>query len=65
MIPIFLIWNLFLVTVIFEGSGYKLQTVVAVSKGNIVFIDAPKETLTNVPFPAKGYSFTVKFRFVA
>ncbi|KAA8548147.1 hypothetical protein F0562_004591 [Nyssa sinensis] len=47
--------------VIFEGSGLKLQTTVTVKRGNIVFVDAPDETLTNVPFPAKGYSFSVKF----
>uniref|UniRef100_A0A5B7BTW7 BIG2 domain-containing protein n=1 Tax=Davidia involucrata TaxID=16924 RepID=A0A5B7BTW7_DAVIN len=47
--------------VIFEGSGLKLQTAVTVLKGNIVFVDAPEETLTNIPFPAKGYRFSVKF----
>ncbi|XP_059670096.1 nuclear pore complex protein GP210 isoform X2 [Cornus florida] len=47
--------------VIFEGSDLKLQTEVTVSNGNIVLVDAPKETLTNVPFPVKGYGFPVKF----
>lgn len=42
----------------------KLQTAVTVLEGNIVVIDAPREMLTNVPFPAKGYCFPVKFRFV-
>ncbi|KAK4603548.1 hypothetical protein RGQ29_012174 [Quercus rubra] len=47
--------------VIFEGSGLKLQTLVTVLTGDIVSVDAPKETLTNVPFPLKGYNFLVKF----
>ncbi|PSS30358.1 Nuclear pore complex protein [Actinidia chinensis var. chinensis] len=47
--------------VIYEGSSLKLQTAVTVLKGYIVFIDAPTEMLTNVPFLAKGYSFPVKF----
>lgn len=42
----------------------KLQTLVTVITGDIVSVDAPKETLTNVPFPTKGYNFLVKFRFV-
>ncbi|XP_028091019.1 nuclear pore complex protein GP210 isoform X1 [Camellia sinensis] len=47
--------------VIFKNSSLKLQTEVTVLKGTIVFIDAPKEMLTNVPIPAKGYSFPVRF----
>ncbi|CAK9176162.1 unnamed protein product [Ilex paraguariensis] len=47
--------------VIFDGSNLKLQTTVTVLKGNIVSVHAPKETLTNVPFPLKGYSFSVGF----
>ncbi|THG11417.1 hypothetical protein TEA_017122 [Camellia sinensis var. sinensis] len=47
--------------VIFKNSSLKLQTAVTVLKGTIVFIDAPKEMLTNVPIPAKGYSFPVRF----
>ncbi|KAL6960548.1 hypothetical protein U1Q18_038311 [Sarracenia purpurea var. burkii] len=47
--------------VIFEGSSLKIQTAVTVLKGDSVFIDAPREMLTNVPAPAKGYSFPVKF----
>lgn len=47
--------------VVFEGSSLKLQTAVTVLKGNILLIDAPREMLTNVPFPAKGYCFPVKF----
>ncbi|KAL6325944.1 hypothetical protein AAG906_038435 [Vitis piasezkii] len=30
-------------------------------KGKIVLVDAPMETLTNAPIPAKGYNFSVKF----
>ncbi|XP_010528227.1 PREDICTED: nuclear pore complex protein GP210 [Tarenaya hassleriana] len=47
--------------VIFEGQEMKLQTKVTVLSGNTIYVDAPKETLTNVPFPTKGYSFPVKF----
>ncbi|XP_015576193.2 nuclear pore complex protein GP210 isoform X1 [Ricinus communis] len=47
--------------VIFESPSMKLQTTVTVVSGNIVSVDAPKETLTNVPYPTKGYSFSVKF----
>ncbi|CAL5434444.1 unnamed protein product [Camellia sinensis] len=47
--------------VIFKNSSLKLQTAVTVLKGTIVFIDAPKEMLTNVPIPTKGYSFPVRF----
>ncbi|XAR51910.1 hypothetical protein NMG60_11006706 [Bertholletia excelsa] len=45
--------------VIFEGSSIRLQTAVTVLKGNVIFIDAPREMLTNVPSPAKGYRFAV------
>ncbi|KAI3474918.1 hypothetical protein Pfo_030229 [Paulownia fortunei] len=47
----------------FESSSlrFKLHTLVTVLKGNIVSVDAPREILTNVPFPAKGYAFSVKF----
>ncbi|XP_050223905.1 nuclear pore complex protein GP210 [Mercurialis annua] len=47
--------------VIFESSSMKLQTEVTVISGNIASVDAPKEMLTNVPYPTKGYSFSVKF----
>ncbi|XP_028054842.1 nuclear pore complex protein GP210-like isoform X1 [Camellia sinensis] len=50
--------------VIFKNSSLKLQTAVTVLKGTIVFIDDPKEMLTNVPIPAKGFSFPVRFGFV-
>ncbi|XP_028095694.1 nuclear pore complex protein GP210-like isoform X3 [Camellia sinensis] len=63
MVLIYLAWNSFLQTVIFKNSSLKLQTAVTVLKGTIVFIDAPKEMLTNVPIPAKGYSFPVRFRY--
>nr|XP_011462530.1 PREDICTED: nuclear pore complex protein GP210-like isoform X2 [Fragaria vesca subsp. vesca] len=38
----------------------KLWTTVTVLTDDIVSIDAPRETLTNVPFPTKGYNFSVK-----
>ncbi|KAJ9135376.1 hypothetical protein P3X46_032567 [Hevea brasiliensis] len=47
--------------VAFESPSMKLQTAVSVLSGNVVTIDAPKEMLTNVPYPTKGYSFSVKF----
>ncbi|KAG8634965.1 hypothetical protein MANES_17G112100v8 [Manihot esculenta] len=47
--------------VYFESPSMKLQTEVTVLSGNIVTVDAPKEMLTNVPYPSKGYSFPVKF----
>ncbi|CAI9763181.1 unnamed protein product [Fraxinus pennsylvanica] len=45
----------------FNSSSFKLQTSVTVLKGNIVSVNAPKDTLTNVPFPTNGYGFSVKF----
>ncbi|XWS40691.1 hypothetical protein CRYUN_Cryun17cG0017400 [Craigia yunnanensis] len=45
----------------FESSGVKLQTTVTVLPGSTLVVDAPKEMLTNVPFPSQGYSFSVKF----
>lgn len=48
----------------FEAQGLKLRTSITVLAGNIVSVDPPKEMLTNVPFPTKGYSFLVKIRFV-
>lgn len=43
--------------VFFECPSMKLQTEITVLSGNIVSIHAPKEILTNIPYPAKGYSF--------
>ncbi|KAG4381930.1 hypothetical protein GLYMA_15G246500v4 [Glycine max] len=37
----------------FHYGRLKLQTTITVLKGNYIFVDAPKETLTNVPFPSK------------
>ncbi|CAN6929466.1 unnamed protein product [Brassica oleracea] len=48
--------------VTFEGHGLKLQTKVTVLLGNTIYVDSPRETLTNVHVPAEGYSFPVKFR---
>ncbi|KAK2365493.1 nuclear pore complex protein GP210 [Trifolium repens] len=39
----------------------KLQTTITVLKGHSISVDAPKGMLTNVPYPAKGYNFSVKF----
>ncbi|OMO69335.1 Bacterial Ig-like, group 2 [Corchorus olitorius] len=50
-----------LTQVTFESSGVKLQTKVTVLPGSSLIMDAPKEMLTNVPFPSQGYSFSVKF----
>ncbi|OMO59291.1 Bacterial Ig-like, group 2 [Corchorus capsularis] len=50
-----------LTQVSFESSGVKLQTKVTVLPGSSLIMDAPKEMLTNVPFPSQGYSFLVKF----
>ncbi|KAJ8750145.1 hypothetical protein K2173_014060 [Erythroxylum novogranatense] len=47
--------------VIFKCSGINLQTAVTVISGNVISIDVPEEMLTNVPYPTKGYSFSVKF----
>ncbi|PIN01198.1 Nuclear pore complex, gp210 component [Handroanthus impetiginosus] len=44
----------------FESSNCKLHTTVTVLKGHMVSVDAPGGILTNVPFPAKGYAFSVK-----
>ncbi|KAM0958021.1 hypothetical protein EV1_023125 [Malus domestica] len=46
--------------VYFEASSLKLRTTVIVPTEDIVSVDAPTETLTNVPFPTKGYNFYVK-----
>lgn len=47
--------------VFFQSNSMKLWTKVKVLSGNIVRVDAPKEMLTNVPPPVKGYNFLVKF----
>ncbi|OVA20622.1 Bacterial Ig-like [Macleaya cordata] len=47
--------------VIFEGSRLKLQTAVTVLSVNVVLVDSPAETLTNIPFPTKGYNFSIRF----
>ncbi|XP_045812556.1 nuclear pore complex protein GP210 isoform X2 [Trifolium pratense] len=39
----------------------KLQTTITVLKGHSISVDAPKGMLTNVPYPTKGYNFSVKF----
>ncbi|XP_050383609.1 nuclear pore complex protein GP210 [Argentina anserina] len=44
----------------FEASSMKLRTTVTVLTDDIVSVDAPRETLSNVPFPTKGYNFSVK-----
>ncbi|KAK9117285.1 hypothetical protein Sjap_016232 [Stephania japonica] len=47
--------------VIFEGSSLKLHTTARVHPVNLVFVESPAETLTNVPFPTEGYPFSVRF----
>ncbi|KAE8694381.1 GP210 protein [Hibiscus syriacus] len=47
--------------VYFKSSDVKLQTTVTVLPGSTLVVDAPKEMLTNVPFPSQGFSFSVKF----
>ncbi|RZC71969.1 hypothetical protein C5167_035143 [Papaver somniferum] len=49
--------------VIFEGSNLKLQTAVTVQKVDVVLVDSPEETLTNIPFPTKGYYFSIRFSY--
>ncbi|KAK7266029.1 hypothetical protein RIF29_18668 [Crotalaria pallida] len=49
------------VQVSFKHGKSKLQTTVTVLKGDTISVDAPKEMLTNVPYPSKGYNFSVKF----
>ncbi|XP_016903284.2 nuclear pore complex protein GP210 isoform X1 [Cucumis melo] len=48
--------------VLFEGSNLNLRTTVTVQTGHTLSVVAPVEILTNVPFPAKGYNFSVNFR---
>lgn len=45
----------------FESSSLKLQTTVTVLAVAQILVDAPAETLTNVPFPTKGYKFVIRF----
>lgn len=47
--------------VTFQSSSVKLQTNVKVLKGNTIYVDAPRDTLTNVLYPSRGYNFSVKF----
>lgn len=59
-----IIHNPFHATVLFEGSNLTLRTTVTVQTGYTLSVVAPVEILTNVPFPGKGYNFSVNFRFV-
>ncbi|XP_022152143.1 nuclear pore complex protein GP210 isoform X1 [Momordica charantia] len=47
--------------VLFEGSNLTLRTTVTVQTGYTLSVVAPVEILTNVPFPGKGYNFSVNF----
>ncbi|XP_022934341.1 nuclear pore complex protein GP210 isoform X2 [Cucurbita moschata] len=47
--------------VLFEGSNLNLRTTATVQTGYTLSVVAPAEILTNVPFPAKGYNFSVNF----
>lgn len=64
MVEFFTVLIGYLLTVYYEAPSWKLATTVTVLTKDIVSVDAPKEMLTNVPFPTQGYSFLVKFRFV-
>ncbi|XP_072999237.1 nuclear pore complex protein GP210 [Typha latifolia] len=48
--------------VIFKSLDLKLQTTVTVLNVDQIIVDAPLETLTNVPFPSEGYKFSVRSR---
>lgn len=60
----FLLFEFVTYAVFFECPSMKLQTMVTVLSENIVSMDAPKEVLTNVPYPTKGYTFAVRFGYV-
>ncbi|KAL5718155.1 hypothetical protein ACHQM5_011091 [Ranunculus cassubicifolius] len=47
--------------VIFQGSDLRLQTTATIQRVDLVSVDSPIEMLTNVPFPTKGYYFSIKF----
>ncbi|PIA51702.1 hypothetical protein AQUCO_01100520v1 [Aquilegia coerulea] len=47
--------------VIFQSPSLRLQTTVTVQRVRGVLVESPAGTLTNVPFPANGYYFSVKF----
>ncbi|KAL5991264.1 hypothetical protein ACLOJK_012171 [Asimina triloba] len=47
--------------VLFESSNLKLQTTVNVRRAGLILVEAPAETLTNIPSHAKGYNFLVQF----
>lgn len=47
--------------VTFQSPSLMLQTTIKVLTGNIIYVDAPKDTLTNILFPPGGYNFSVKF----
>ncbi|RYR07176.1 hypothetical protein Ahy_B05g074493 isoform E [Arachis hypogaea] len=49
----------------FQYARSKLQTTITVLKGDTISVDAPKEMLTNVPYPTKGYNFPVKLSISA
>ncbi|KAF7801531.1 nuclear pore complex protein GP210 isoform X1 [Senna tora] len=45
----------------FQHGSSKLNTMVTVLRGgDIVYVDSPKEMLTNVQYPSNGYKFSVK-----
>ncbi|KAI5433340.1 hypothetical protein KIW84_020574 [Lathyrus oleraceus] len=46
--------------VYFYYARSKLQTTITVLKGHSISVDAPKGMLTIVPYPTKGYNFSVK-----
>ncbi|KAH9624818.1 hypothetical protein KSS87_018134 [Heliosperma pusillum] len=48
-------------SVAFRSATMKLETTAKVMNRDIVYVDAPKDTLTNVLVPPEGYKFPVKF----
>ncbi|XP_074274983.1 nuclear pore complex protein GP210 isoform X2 [Silene latifolia] len=48
-------------SVAFQSATMKLETTAKVMNRDIIFVDAPKDTLTNVFVPPEGYKFPVKF----
>ncbi|KAK9676341.1 hypothetical protein RND81_11G070500 [Saponaria officinalis] len=48
-------------SVAFQSPTLKLQTTAKVMNSDIIYVDAPKNTLTNVFVPPEGYKFLVKF----
>ncbi|KAL9246241.1 hypothetical protein vseg_019803 [Gypsophila vaccaria] len=48
-------------SVTFQSPTLRLQTIAKVMNSDIIYVDAPGNTLTNVFVPLEGYKFLVKF----